>query len=452
MKQCPFCKAELEDDARFCLYCMMPLTDKRVIHTSKQPIKRWQWIVAAAFVLVLIGVAAVAVMVGGKQPTVPVGGSTTTTAQTDTSATEAATDGATTETDAAVHGTSTRGEAITELQPSSTEEATTAATGGTTAGTQSTGVATETDAAVHGTSTKGETTTARQSSSTEKTMTTTTGRITVLTQSTGTTKTTKSTTVKTKPTSTAELSVVVTTVTTTMKDHTVVTQTTTRKAAEDVTTLRMTGTTRKTTGKQPITDGATSNQKVTEKTSAAIRTTVPDDTTTAERTEEVTTPATNPVRDTVTYLYRAAKHGDDFSALYEFPEDAIVITGVATPSADGVYDIPETIDGKRVMVIGALAFSDTAIRDTVKTVVLPSTVRTVNDNAFAECSDLTDIYFRGKSLMVSTWAFPEISKRSGTLTIHCAADCSDRNYRYYRNTASMYYDAEYAEWNGGDLE
>ena len=39
MKKCPFCKADMEDNARFCLYCMNPLNDKEVIppHQKKKP-------------------------------------------------------------------------------------------------------------------------------------------------------------------------------------------------------------------------------------------------------------------------------------------------------------------------------------------------------------------------------------------------------------------------------
>ncbi len=34
MKKCPFCSAELYDDAQFCLYCMRSLTDKKVINSK----------------------------------------------------------------------------------------------------------------------------------------------------------------------------------------------------------------------------------------------------------------------------------------------------------------------------------------------------------------------------------------------------------------------------------
>lgn len=149
---------------------------------------------------------------------------------------------------------------------------------------------------------------------------------------------------------------------------------------------------------------------------------------------------------TVTYAYRDAKYGDDYSVSVNL-ENAVVITGVKTTAADGKYIIPETIDGKKVVAIMALAFCDDNISSTVKTVVVPSSVNTIWNNAFANCYNLTDIYFKGNSIYTESNAFPEVSKRNGTLTIHCSANCSDRNYRYYKNSAS-YYDAEYKEWNG----
>lgn len=148
----------------------------------------------------------------------------------------------------------------------------------------------------------------------------------------------------------------------------------------------------------------------------------------------------------VTYIYRDAKYGDDFSVGASL-ENAVVITGVKNTSTNGKYIIPETIDGKKVVAIMALAFCDNNISNTVKTVVVPSSVKTIWNNAFANCYNLTDIYFKGNSIYTEVNAFAETSKRNGTLTIHCSANCSDRNYRYYKNSAS-YYDAKYAEWNG----
>lgn len=55
MKKCPFCKAGIEDNARFCLYCMKPLEEKEVIPPPRQPRKRWAAILLGLAALLLIG-------------------------------------------------------------------------------------------------------------------------------------------------------------------------------------------------------------------------------------------------------------------------------------------------------------------------------------------------------------------------------------------------------------
>lgn len=53
MKRCPHCGAELRENARFCLACMTPLNEKRVIPTPKYVPVRWLSATAAVLVLVL---------------------------------------------------------------------------------------------------------------------------------------------------------------------------------------------------------------------------------------------------------------------------------------------------------------------------------------------------------------------------------------------------------------
>ncbi|MBO5891533.1 MAG: leucine-rich repeat protein [Oscillospiraceae bacterium] len=170
-------------------------------------------------------------------------------------------------------------------------------------------------------------------------------------------------------------------------------------------------------------------------------TTTPQETTQPEETTEETTPPesiTTPEMSIteVAYTYRAARTGDDFNAQYQNAGNDIVITGISQPSAEGVYDIPSYIDGKKVIAIVANAFSGS----NAKIVYVPATVKTIWNYAFAECS-LTDIYFRGNAIYTESKAF------SGALTIHCSASCSDRNFRYYKNCAANY-GAIWEEWNG----
>ncbi len=150
--------------------------------------------------------------------------------------------------------------------------------------------------------------------------------------------------------------------------------------------------------------------------------------------------------ETVSYNYRDAKQGDDFATSTNL-ENCIVITGVKTISNDGKYVIPSQINNKKVIAISPLAFCDDKVANSVKSVVVPSSVKTIWNDAFATCYNLTDIYFLGDSIYTDVNAFPEVSKRNGKLTMHCSKNCSDRNLRYYKNSAS-YYGAEYKEWNG----
>ncbi|MBR3971631.1 MAG: hypothetical protein IKJ83_01910 [Ruminococcus sp.] len=157
-----------------------------------------------------------------------------------------------------------------------------------------------------------------------------------------------------------------------------------------------------------------------------------------------------PIFNNTTFTYRQAKYGDDFYVHYPITDNDIVITGVKSPAPDGKYIIPSTIDGKNVLAVTALAFSDESIAKTVKQVVVPSNIKTIWNDAFAGCFNMTDIYLWGNSIYIESGAFVDASKRNGTLTIHCSADCQDRNLRYYKSSAS-YYKAEYKEWNGGEL-
>ena len=55
MKKCPFCDADIEDSARFCLYCMQSLVEKEqiLLHKKKKP----QWLRIIAAIIALIGIS-----------------------------------------------------------------------------------------------------------------------------------------------------------------------------------------------------------------------------------------------------------------------------------------------------------------------------------------------------------------------------------------------------------
>lgn len=54
MKNCPFCKAQLEDEARFCLYCMRPLIEKKVVPPQLRRPLRWLMVIAVMVLLLAI--------------------------------------------------------------------------------------------------------------------------------------------------------------------------------------------------------------------------------------------------------------------------------------------------------------------------------------------------------------------------------------------------------------
>ena len=68
MKKCPFCGADIEDSARFCLYCMQSLTEKEqiLLHQKKKP--QWLRIIAAVAVSVAFSIILI-IILSGKQVT-----------------------------------------------------------------------------------------------------------------------------------------------------------------------------------------------------------------------------------------------------------------------------------------------------------------------------------------------------------------------------------------------
>ena len=54
MKKCPVCNADIEENARFCLYCMTPLEEKDVIVLPDKKKKRLTYIFIAALIIAII--------------------------------------------------------------------------------------------------------------------------------------------------------------------------------------------------------------------------------------------------------------------------------------------------------------------------------------------------------------------------------------------------------------
>ncbi len=162
-----------------------------------------------------------------------------------------------------------------------------------------------------------------------------------------------------------------------------------------------------------------------------------------ESNEESNDESSSPSQQIV-YKYRASTPNDEFAGLSL--DNAITIIGVETVSENGVYTIPETIDGKRVFAIASNAFCEEHIKDTVKTVIIPKSVKNIANYAFYDCYNMTDLYLCGEAVAGSPFSFlPPKEKCNGVITLHASATCHDRNLRTYK---SMY---SYEEWAGNDV-
>lgn len=157
-----------------------------------------------------------------------------------------------------------------------------------------------------------------------------------------------------------------------------------------------------------------------------------------------TTPSTMYGSDSagVVYYYRMAKKGDwIYDNTYQVSDDHITITGVKVPSEDGVYRIPETINGKKVTFIDNYAFDG----NNARIVYIPKTVLSILHFAFNRCP-ITDIYFT-HSLRIHSNAFPA---SYDILTIHCPKEtktCGGSGV-LYSEYAYTYSRASWEEWNG----
>ena len=351
MKKCPKCHAEIQENARFCLYCMTSFEEKTPIEAEKENTKRWLYIIAAVLVFVLVGLCIFAL--SGKDNLSNSPGDTYT------------------ETETALTSDSDMEEGNFESEEQSGE------------------------------STENE----------ENALSSGNNQVTLDNQGgASSNKTNGSSSNTNNNTNTG-------------------TNTTSSKATNSKATSSATATSSKTTSST-----AATSSKATSSTNSINST--------GSTTSQVTTqPKYTYVTATISNAYPP-----EANASYE-PQNAIVITKVNYKESSGNYVIPETIDGKKVAAIMPSAFSDSSISSSVKSVTLPSTVRTIWSNAFKNCYNLTDIYIKSTAIGIYTDAFPSASKRNGTLTIHCKRDCRNFNYYYYRNIAGDY-DAEYAEWNG----
>ena len=332
MKHCPFCKAEIEDNARFCLYCMRSLEEKKTVASPLPRYRKWPVLFMAGLFPVLIGICLLFFFSGSGavengKPTFAVSAATTTT--------------------------------ISAQEGSRTVM----------------GVVSTTEGAF----------------TTNQTADDTTG---------------------TAPTSTV-----------------------TENGGIGGTTARTTASAQSTTRPTAATTSATRQTAMTTKPST---------------TTQAATTTTTVVNASASYHYRKATDQDSLilSSL-NFPEDAIILTGIRTPASNGVYVIPETVDGYRVIALAPQAFRGS----NAKTVVLPKSVRDVWQEVFADCYALADVYMASGAVHIEPSAFVPVAERRVALTLHCQSDCHDEDYNYYRNeSVREAYAAAYREWDGISVE
>ena len=66
MKKCPFCHADIEDNARFCVFCMSSLAQIQTIEHHPKNNKGWPYILAAFLLLVLTFVVTIFALGGNE--------------------------------------------------------------------------------------------------------------------------------------------------------------------------------------------------------------------------------------------------------------------------------------------------------------------------------------------------------------------------------------------------
>ncbi len=356
MKKCPHCGAEIGEDAKFCLYCMTPLEEKKAI--SGIPIRRnLKWIPWAAVLCLLIVVAAVFLIKQRSDKNRVSGAEQIRKSESSASVSD-------------VNGQTLSGEVSADADT---------AEQGTVTENSPTGTPSKQNTASDNS----------EKSSTPATPEKDTGSKTAVTSSGGKTSGVSGTS--------SQLST-------------------------------------------PDTGSSQSTASSTQST--------PSKTSSTETSKTESQPQTAEPTETVTYLYRNAVPADDYAVNSSVTENAVIITGVSGVSKTGEYVVPSTLGGKKVVAIGKNAFCSEQVKNTVRKVVLPETVKTIQEYAFYNCYNLTDLYLKGNAVGNTGVFLPEKSKRNYTITIHCSAQCNDRNFRTYKTLCEFYGWAKFEEWNG----
>lgn len=320
MRKCPFCGAQIEDDAKFCLYCMTELEEKTVISKGKTNKKLWA-VILAAFVFVCIISVSLFFITGKKDSKMPTASIS-----------------------------STQSEESTSEQENQKSE-----------------------------SKKSEDLKTKENKKSEDT--------------------------SDKPQGASSL--------------------------EAVTGNAVSG--------SAISGGSSSSSKSSTGSSSSSK----SSSTSGSSSNSNSSSAAGTSSTTLKFGYRDAIPADDYTGNASYTNNAIVITTLVATGANGECVIPETIDGKKVAAIGSYAMGSS-----IKTLVIPESVKTIHTYAFTNGYNLTDIYIKGEHIAAPSEFLPPLSKRNYNITIHCSKTCDDRNFRTYKTLCELYGLASYKEWNG----
>lgn len=108
--------------------------------------------------------------------------------------------------------------------------------------------------------------------------------------------------------------------------------------------------------------------------------------------------------------------------------EGIILTGFDRIPEDGVYVLPASIDGKRVVGCsapptheGKYTFRTAGVREKVKQVYLPPTLYSMPD--LSECSALTDVYIASEVIWAPRYGCFS-GRTNGHLTLHASTTCA----------------------------
>ncbi len=132
-----------------------------------------------------------------------------------------------------------------------------------------------------------------------------------------------------------------------------------------------------------------------------------------------------------------------------FLSDKIAIVSMQGAD-DGVYNIPEKINGYTVFAI--INSHSTEAAKSVKCIIIPKTVSLISDNTFKSIyyPNLTDVYYCGTALnmLENIFSAPiDLQPRENPVNLHCLPDCVN-TATYELFSAQTPRGSVYVEWDG----